>query len=979
MAGEVRVLKRAEEYQLLDLVFHAYSKLATSVAKKSDDFGITESQLYDDEVVANVLVSNAEKFGIKGITAQHVKFAMNAAKTFAGDSSSGAEALAKVANDKAIYQEYKTSEAAFYDRQAVEGKTILDKPNDYADILKIVDTYGNIIGDVEQMEALGLTRESSGQDWKGALKRRCAFAMNDEDFERAWINAGRVVSSGEVGVNAIASLHENNKPLVDSYKKFTARSNADLEAMHAQTDGGKAEWLKSRKENRKAKRTIFGSFLGKALMFLAVPGAIVGLFFGAAALAGGVAALSSVASLGIVLGTGLIGYLGYNIFKKPFQKLWDRLTKKQDTARALLGADEHVLGSSKHRKHSRSLYRQKRMAFEKANANMRGLSAEDTKLLGQLVNGETLEINNIDVGLSDEHFVEGAKKVKPVVEGEIENTDEGEHVLEKTDEPETSSPDMPTLDERRNTHGVIVTEAAKSFHNLTEQESEKLSNSAIKQYVNRLADAYEAEHQGVTISKEARDLMAEKAAQAYVEYVTYNDKIANSKLRRQKRKDAEVSKLQNVEHVVTIKEADGKLKSVTFDLSGEDVANEVNIVVESTAVKNSVERAVRKEIQESYEKSTGGSAVAKDVVDAALAEIATKNGVDLNSLKSYLGQKLGDDEQYVHAGVNKMDATAGRVEIDNDGLKNIATDVKKLEALGAETSQKMAELQQERQQVRTSGIDEKYQKFVSDQLVERAIDAYVESNYSGADAKEKAKLAADLKTYYLAEKPYVDGKVGVPILAEIEGGKVIKPSREGVNAALKTMVEEAAQRVDAMKSDKERYDEIQKFQKECDKVGLQTPNGIIAQFVERIETDIELQNRLGEENLSKLREIVKSNSKVAKSVEEYMKSVPSSERASVAETGRGLEKDAKDFADEKFVLDMCHDVFVPHKEEARKKRIAQIEAEKQAEEERLAAERAEKQKLKEEKKLARELKRATVKAKLTNEEETPHETERGEE
>ena len=975
MAEDIKILRSEAEYQVLNLVYKAYAK----IQKKPDEYGLTAGDIYNDNLVAKALVDNAEKLGVKGLKPEHVKMAMDAASTFAGEVTSGSEALAKVANDTIVNGEFRTSEASFYDRLAAEGKTILDSKQDYADIMKVANAYKEIM---KNPTLYDITKDSTVEDWKKAIASQ--VLMNEDEIEKALVNAGKVVGK-EKGMNAIASIAENNKPLINSYKKFDARNQAELASLDSKDKGSKKAWLDSRKANRKAKRTVFGSALGKALMFLAVPGALVGLFFGAAAVAGGIAALSAVANLGIVLGTGLIGYIGYHVFKRPFQRLWDRLTKNQDKALALLASDENVVGSSKHRAKTKEMYKGSHLANDMANIKNAGMAPEDEKLINDLMSGETLDISGLEVedGLSAEHF-ERPNPENTSVAGEEREKEVGGS---EASAPEPAPKPAPSPDENRNTHSAVVNATVDAFNNLTEEEGDKFVAESVKEYTNQIVEEYQSANPGVTISENERKKIEVKVAEVYGEYLSYRDTVATSKIRRLKTKEAEIDKLQDTPFVVTIKKADGSLDSVTLNLSGKDIANVVNVSVKDTAEKNAAERAIRTKMQESYAKATAGSDVAHDIVDQELLKIAAERGIDYNSLKNYFESKLADDKKYVHAGVKKL--VEG--ELSNEELETLAKDIAGLEKVGAEANEKWAEIQKERQFIRTTAIDKKYAHLVTDELVKKAIDAYVEANYVGKDAKEKAKLAADLKAYYVEDKPFIDGKLEIPSLKDIAGGKVGKYGdkkdidkdavyvKAGINSTLQAIIKDAAKQVDNMQSDRAKYNELQKFQKECDKVGLGAPKGIVAQFIDHLKY-VELQKALGEEKLAKLREIVKNNPDIAQKLDAYIKAVPDSEKAGTKATGRIVGGEEFHHEDETFVLDLCHSVYMPYKEAA-KKAIEEQRAEKQRlEQERLAAEQArrqaEKERAKKDKELAKRLKRG-VHTNITTVpvvHETPHET-----
>lgn len=927
--AEMVLLNSDVEYVLVDRVCRAYQKIKSNPSA----YDLAASMVYDEKSVAEAIANHAKDLNLDGVSAEHVIRAMQLSKNFAGAEASNIEALNALVSNPEAYKSFQNSANVFRDNLDKAGKTILDSKHEYANLIKLVDAYADVSS---RLGDFGLNSNSSLEEWKTALKNYPGLNITNAEFEKAFLNAGKVLSNKQTGVNALESLFENKEPIANSYNRFGAQKSVELDNLNKTFEASKKDFAESKKANNKAHRTVIGTILGQAAMLIAIPASIGGLFAGAAAVAGGMAALTSVASVGIVLTTGMLGLVGFAILKKPFMKLLGFLGGKRAAAKALLNGDENTLGSKKNRKKMRGLFKSNRMAYEKCNAKLNSIAKTDEEALNRVVAKQPLNIKDLE-GLS----VENQEKValRQTVEQSKEHS-------EMARVPEMSDQKV-DIDAKRNTQKAIEKKRANTFFNVSKEESRDLIASNVDAYVEKLCDEYQKANPGKTIPEAEKERLKAETLSAYGDYFDYKDRKVTSRFSGEKRKEKEIAKLLDSEVYVGVEDENKNISSASIKINVEELANQINNNAAVTSEKNAEERKIRSDMQETYDAAINGSKITHEVVDARLAEIAKANGVDYNSLKEYYDAELNDKKRYSHAGVIK--ANQGKdgeaVELSNEELVELSNQIKPIVELGKETNERLAKIDADRAEMKEGAGQ--YKNHVNDQFVSKTVDAMVEKRFADASQEQKQQLAAEVKAYYTAEKPYETGKVEVMTLDGVAAklGTSDQAIKDAMREEIDESVQAALQENAALQQDRQRMEELNKFHKACAEAGLATPDGIVTEFLKKVESDYTLQDRLGEEKVAELKSLVAKNAEIAQDVEKYAKDIPSSEKAQHAMVRAIMSGAAFDNKDLRYILDVCYSDYMPYREQQRQAMIEQVKLKKEQEEaEKLAKKAAKKEK-----------------------------------
>lgn len=453
-------------YRALDYVASAYAKLKRSYV----DYGLTEAALHSDDAVAKAIVDNAEKLGVKGISLDNVKHALAFVYSFSKESATGAEALDKFITDRKLYEKVKESEKEFKAESARKDAEILNDARSYVDVKKVVDAYVILRSD---MKAYGLSEKSSASDFKAAMISGGLVNMTISQLNDTCAKAKILAQSdGKSGseLDSLEYLSRNQNVISQQFARYDGKQQANLKKLSGSSAYAKQALNESRKARGAARWKVFGGGFAKLLMLALIPGAIAGLFFGAAAIAGGFGALTAVANIGIVAATAFTGFIGYHILKNPFRWGWGKLTEAQIDGKARLSANENVVGSNKHFAKCKQLAKTAEKEYIQARVNSTGFNSEDALIIDQFRSELKGKTHNLDIeeGFSAENVEAIGKELA-----------EKEKLVETQKEEQQAEPELTEAEKEFNAAKAAADaqEEAKrqaEMQEIVEQEQEKV-------------------------------------------------------------------------------------------------------------------------------------------------------------------------------------------------------------------------------------------------------------------------------------------------------------------------------------------------------------------------------------------------------------------------------------------------------------------------------------------------------------------------
>ena len=746
------VKMNSTDFATLEKVYRAYYALKKDPVK----FGLIESELFDDEKIINALFANKKDLGIEGLGNEAIKNAMENAKLFSTEGSRSA-ALDKLATDPDMHDKFVQKKEETKSFEKAQETKLLPSATDYAEVKLMYDAYNKIVGNPEKF---GLKSADSKKDVLNVIYSNYAdfgfaYPPTPDDLERIYKNASILSESDNKGnIKSVMTLL-SDKAIASEYMRYKGKRDSQINSAQNKSNVALENLAASRKENRKQKRKWLGGLLGKIAVAVGFPALFIGIpFLSAAAAVGGFAALTSVASIGIVTLAAGLGFGLYHAFKGTFSKLWSKLGSRMIEASVRLNPEngaENVLGSNANLRKIRGLERAARR--EAITENVLGSSRNNIysgvlDKLEYIASGK----NPDELALTDElEVVESSYSGDrdPLTRGvERIRTRTGAHVSAETRESREEEErafalanqydEFLTTDEQKKFAEKVAEERVKTIvediagrydATFTDEQKESLKEQVLEEVIRQKENEGAPSHSVLSVkynNADGEELETEVSLSREETLTAYNNKTKDQSETNKGKVDEYNSEFE-------------KIQTAGKDISDEQKRQLVEELVENVYFKKDyffVDHGGEEKEQEYFEEK-------KDVVEAIYRAVTAKNPKNFLSIIEHDSEFFESFDGFMaeyEKGLDEYNKFVEQERLSQEAKAKKVEEVKNELATNREMFEKTI----------ADNLGEGNVKLATDDVRKKMISDFVDdwAATDGIDEEQKAKLKVNIYHYF---------------------------------------------------------------------------------------------------------------------------------------------------------------------------------------------------------------------------------------